>query len=66
MSVWAFELKVREFAMLVTLRNSRGAKQRLSAQFLPAIATHHAAVGAGRLPSTTTTNGTNLSGDSHH
>jgi hypothetical protein len=66
MSVRAFELEVREFAMFVTPGNSRAAKQRLSAQFQAAIATHHAAVGAGRLPTTTPANGTNLSGDSHH
>ena len=52
--------------MLVALGNSRRAKQSLSAQFQPAIATHHTAVGTGRLPSTTTTHRANFSGDSHH
>jgi hypothetical protein len=62
----AFELEVRKFTMFIALGNSSRGEQRLATHFHPAVATDDSAVRTGELPSTSTTDGTNFSGNLHH
>jgi len=61
-----FELEVRKLTMFVSFGNARGSQQGVGPRLCPAITTRHTAFSTGELPSTSTTNRTNFSGNLHH
>src|SRR5207247_3119266 len=64
--MWAIEFIIRKLAVFITFGNSSGGEQCFRAVLQPAIAADHAAVLARKLPSGSTTDGANFSGNFHH
>src|SRR5438046_1416807 len=62
----ALEFKIRKLAVLVSPGHARRCEQSVSAHFQAAFAAHNSALSSDGLPSTSTTDGANFSGNFYH